>query len=276
MLKYIIIGFIGLVAASVSFFGIKYRSTIKKYLTFEIIDGQEGIYYIKGFGGNSGLIVGDNAAILIDTKMGKGSKKLKKIVLSKIGNKKLFVVNTHYHPDHVGGNKLFEINEIIAGNYGESFWLEINKPNTLPTQWLDKEKTIDLGGSKVTIMPVGQNHTKNDLFVYSNKHKVLFTGDIYVHETHPVIMFESKPDIVKWENTLRNYALGDLEIDLVVPGHGNLAKQNDLIYLADYFKYFKSKDLKELKLMYKSWDATPFLASIKKSWKLLRTSEIQP
>lgn len=269
MLKKILLWALGVVAVLAIVIAVTMGPTLRDFMTIEYIE-EDGIAYIMDYGGNSGLIIGKDKAILIDTKMAKGAKKLKKYVEDKIGDKELIVINTHFHPDHVLGNEFFNGNKIYAGDYGKEFWLEDNKENTLPTDWISTDIDFDLGdGETVKVFMVGQNHTLKDLFIYSPKHEVLFAGDIYTHESHPVMKEGSKPDIEKWEATLRSYAGSDLPIKTVVPGHGDLAKKEDLTEMADYFRDIKTMPKKELKQKYKKWESLPFLAGLNKSLKYL-------
>jgi glyoxylase-like metal-dependent hydrolase (beta-lactamase superfamily II) len=112
-----------------------------------------------------------------------------------------------------------------------------------------------------------------DLFIYSPTHKVLFAGDIYTHESHPVMKPESKPDINQWEATLRKYSKGDLPIKKVIPGHGDIAEKEDMLLMADYFQDIKSMPKKELKKKYKKWESLPFLAGLNKSLEYLKNGK---
>jgi len=199
-----------------------------------------------------------------------GAKKLKAFVYSKIGDRELVIVNTHFHGDHVLGNSIYPETKIYAGDYGREMWLTEGKEETLPTEWLSGNLTLPIGsGEKVEIIAIGQNHTLKDLFIYSPRHKVLFAGDVYCHESHPVMKEGSAPNLAKWEETLREYATSNMEIDLVVPGHGDMAKKKDLLLMADYFKDIKTLTKKELKKKYKSWLSLPFLAGMKRSLKYI-------
>jgi glyoxylase-like metal-dependent hydrolase (beta-lactamase superfamily II) len=270
MWKKVVLWAAGLIGALVIFIAVTIGPTLKDFLSIEIIEEAPGIYYLMDYGGNSGLIVGDSIAVIVDTKMAKGSKKLESFAKEKIGDKELIIINTHFHGDHVMGNENFEDVSIYAGDYGRDIWLTENKEETLPTQWVSENMTIPLGGGEnIEIIVVGQNHTQKDLFIYSPKHKVLFAGDIYTHHSHPVMKEGSDPDISKWEATLRQFASGPMDIDRVVPGHGDLAKKNDLLLMANYFSDIKSLSKKELKKKYKKWESLPFLAGLNKSLKFL-------
>jgi glyoxylase-like metal-dependent hydrolase (beta-lactamase superfamily II) len=274
LLKNIFSWVVGIVASVVVIVAIVMGSSFVNFLTFKVLpQSTENIIYFMGYGGNSGLVIGNEAALLIDTKLGKGAKKLQKYTKEIIGDKKLYVVNTHFHADHISGNALYKGSEIIAGNYGKPYWTSLNKEETLPTKWIDSAIDIDLGGKLVQIIPIGQNHTTNDLFIYIPDEKVLFTGDVYTHESHPVMKEDSKPNITIWEETLRSYYSNNLEIKLVIPGHGNIAGKQDLLSIAEYFVDFKTKPKHELRKKYRKWEKLPFLATTNQSWDFIRSAK---
>lgn len=277
MWKKILLWTAGIIGALALFIAATIGPNLRDFLTIEIIEESPDIYYLMDYGGNSGLIIGDSLAVIVDTKMAKGTEKLKAFAKDKIGDRELIIINTHFHGDHVMGNQSFEGSPIYAGNYGKDTWLSENKKETLPSHWVARDISIALGGGEqLEIITVGQNHTQKDLFVYSPKHKVLFTGDIYTHHSHPVMKEGSEPNIEKWEETLRLYASGPLEIDRVVPGHGDLARKEDLLLMADYFADITKLPKKELKKKYKKWESLPFLAGLNKSLRYLQKMGSQP
>ena len=74
----------------------------------EIIQLDPNLTIVLGGGGNSGIVVGDSAVIVIDTKMMGNSEDLYKLAKEKAGAKPIIVINTHYHPDHVNGNNFYK------------------------------------------------------------------------------------------------------------------------------------------------------------------------
>lgn len=270
MFRKILIGIIAIVAAGIivaNFFSL--APSMQSFLKLRIIEHNPNVTFYLGNGGNSGLLVGEEKALLIDTKFGGFSKKLYKKTTSKIDDKELIVVNTHFHTDHAGGNHLYDGSEIIAGDYGQKLWLSENKDNSLPTNWIDGDTTFNIGGINVNLIHIGSNHTRNDLFIYIPEYKLLFAGDVYSHATHPVIRESSFPNVDHWEKTLSEYANSTLEIDTVIPGHGNLAVKKDLQLAAQYFRDIKFKTKREVRKKYRSWYRLPFMATSGRNWAIV-------
>lgn len=266
MLKKIIYIALGIIIIAIVWIAIALGPSMKSFLKLEIIEDGTEISYYLGNGGNSGLIIGDSSALLIDTKFGNFAKKHHKRIIEKVGNLPLTIINTHYHQDHIGGNYLYKGAEIIAGNYGEAFWVSENESNSLPSRWIDGIVFIDLGGINVELIPIGSNHTKNDLFIYIEKYHVLFTGDVYTHNTHPVIRESSQPDVTRWENTLNEFGNSERIIEKVIPGHGSIASKKDLKSMANYFSNIHSLEKKDIRRKYKKWYKLPFMATSNKNW----------
>ena len=264
---------LAVIAIGLAWLSLELLPSMKSFIKLRVIEENDNITYYLGNGGNSGLIIGNEAAILVDTKFGNFSKKLHKRIQAKIGAKDLFIINTHYHQDHIGGNELYKDAEILAGNYGEVFWLEVNEKSSLPTIWIDEIMSIDLGGKKVELIPVGANHTKNDVFIYLPTEKILFTGDVYSHNTHPVIREDSAPNISNWESTLAKFASSDRVIDKVVPGHGDLGTKSDLSLAANYFSDLRQLSKKAVKKKYRKWYRLPFMATSGRNWKYVQDQQ---
>lgn len=105
-----------------------------------------------------------------------------------------------------------------------------------PTQSMDREATLDVGGVRVELRYVGPGHTDNDVFVFLPKQNVLHTGDLLFNKLHPVVdVANSGADTVGWQKSIdAMLALCD-ERTIVVPGHGEIT---DAAALRAQRKYF--------------------------------------
>ncbi len=220
---------------------------------------------LQGGGGNSGVLVTDSAVVVIDTKMGSDAEKLFNEAKSKAGMKKIIVVNTHFHGDHVRGNKYFRGCDIYIGAYDKKLLSDDVIVENIPVRLVKDSLIMNFGNEVVCLYNLGQAHTWNDMVVLLKKRKVLFAGDLIFHKVNPFLNRESGADVDKWIGALGNM-LKIPGIDIVVPGHGPTGDRTMITSMRNYFIDMKaaaadpSKE-KEMKLKYKDWMEMPMMTS---------------
>jgi len=220
---------------------------------------------VQGGGGNSGVLVTDSAVVVIDTKMGGDAEKLYNLAKSKAGSKKIIVVNTHCHGDHVKGNRFYKGSDIYIGAYDQKFLLEDLGPENMPNRFVKDSLTIYLGDETMCLYNLGQAHTLNDMVALLKNRKVLFTGDLVFHKINPVLVKKNGANVDKWIVAL-DQMLKLPGIGLVVPGHGETGDRTMIESIKNYFLDMKvaaadpSKE-KEMKLKYKDWMKLPMMTS---------------
>lgn len=196
-------------------------------------------YILPGEGGNSGVLIGDSVILVIDTKMKQGAERFNRWVMDRAKGKRIVVVNTHIHKDHTGGNHYYQDAEIVAGDYGNQFWLQNNAREDMPNRWLIDTMHLDVGGEIVTIENIGQAHTFDDVIVYLRDRKTLFAGDIVLNGYHPYLE-ESVGANVDDYVTAMNHMLRSYDVKTVVPGHGGIGGQELITNFQEYFEDMKS------------------------------------
>src|SRR6201996_2733432 len=205
-----------------------------------------GVYAGIGGGSNAGVVIGDDAVLVVDSF---GSPDTAKALLSeirKITPKPIrYLVNTHYHLDHTGGNQVFkDAGAIIVTHRNVRAWMRpenlrmfgqgdpafqaqmAQRLAQLPMPDLVTESpiTVWLGSRRVDIRPV-EGHTGGDLVVGVPDAKVLFCGDLF---------WRMLPNIVdgtvsKWIATDRSFEqLPDAASIVFVPGHGDVGTVKDV------------------------------------------------
>jgi cyclase len=225
----------------------------------------DNLTIVQGGGGNSGVLVADSAVVVIDTKMGGDAEKLFDLAKTKAGAKKIVVINTHYHGDHVKGNRLYKGSEIYIGAYDQKFLLNDIGPENMPNRFVRDSLILNLGNEMVCLYNLGQGHTWNDMVVLLKNKKVLFTGDLVFHNINPFLVKESGANVDKWIGTLDNM-LKIHGVEMVVPGHGETGDTTMIVSMLNYFLDMKvaaadpSKET-EMKLKYKSWLELPMMTS---------------
>ena len=238
-----------------------------------IVQLDPNVTVVIGGGGNSGIIIGDSAIVVIDTKMMGNSEDLYKLAKQKAGQKPIIVVNTHYHGDHVKGNKFFKGDRIYIGNYEKEFLLNNIDPENQPTDFVKDSLLLDLGNEKVHLYNLGQAHTMNDLVVYLSNRHILFTGDLVFNRINPVLKKESGANVSRWIAVLDTILSrwGDSKI---VPGHGQVDNKDAVIAVRQYFKDMTAAVTDPSKVdKYKNWMTMPGMASPEKTIEYIKSTE---
>ena len=130
-----------------------------------------------------------------------------------------YLLNTHHHTDHAGGNETFiKTTEIIAHrNVRENFLR--NKQPGAPRVVFNDQASVFLGGVEVRAYYFGRGHTNGDAVIYFPDLRVIHTGDL-ITEGMPVMDYRNGASAVEWVKVLDEIL--KLDFDVVIPGHGKL------------------------------------------------------
>ncbi len=220
---------------------------------------------VKGGGGNSGVLLTDSAVVVIDTKMGGDAEKLYNLARSKAGPKKIIVVNTHYHGDHVKGNRYYKGCDIYIGAYDQKFLLDDLGPENMPNHFVKDSLILFLGNETLCLYNLGPAHTWNDMIVLLKNRKVLFTGDLIFNKVNPFLVKKSGANVDQWIGALDRMMKME-GIDKVIPGHGETGDKAMIAMMRNYFLDMKvaaadpTKE-KEMTAKYKDWMVIPMMTS---------------
>jgi len=262
------IGIILLVLAGIGFtlYAIYLRPVLKKMEATSVVKYDKELTLVLGGGGNSGILVSDSLVIVIDTKMGDAAEELYKMVKELAGNKPILVIDTHDHSDHIGGNKFYTGQTILAGgNYTKEIWLEEASEESLPNQWLKDRMDIKMGDDTVTVFNLARKvHTASDVVVYLHKRKMLFAGDVVLNKQVPALVSHAAdPDgYMKAFDLLTK----QFDIQTVVPGHGPVGGIEVIDNFRQYFVDMQTaanddSKKEELIAKYSDWTQVPMIMS---------------
>jgi len=203
----------------------------------------ESIYMLEGAGGNIGVLAGKDGIVLIDDQFAPLSEKIK-AALQAISDKPVrFVINTHFHGDHVGGNENFggEGAIIVAQENSrqrmttDQFAAAFNSVqkaapyDALPKVTFTESVTLHLNGETVQVLHVKNAHTDGDAIIYFKESNVIHAGDVFVRYGLPFIDQEHGGGIdgmIEGNEKLLAIANDNTKI---IPGHGDLASKKDLL-----------------------------------------------
>jgi glyoxylase-like metal-dependent hydrolase (beta-lactamase superfamily II) len=193
----------------------------------------DDLYEIEGDGGNVAVLVTSEGVVLVDDKFEQDHDAILEKVKSITPLPVKYIINTHYHQDHSGGNaKMLPMTEVISTQNARTNILEHKQSNVTgspvsPARIVFTDETaIFLGGKEVRAKYVGRGHTNGDAVVYFPQDRTLHTGDLMAG-TSPLIDYNGGGSLVEWTKTLDN-AMKDFDFDTVIPGHGAVTNKAGL------------------------------------------------
>ena len=203
----------------------------------------EGIYMLEGEGGNIGVSSGEDGVYLIDDQFAPLTPKIVAAVKA-ISDKPIrFLMNTHWHGDHVGGNEnLGKAGVVIIAHDNVYKRMSVGGAITalkqnyapapkaaLPVITFNQTATFRMNGDDVTSTHLPPAHTDGDSFVRFARANVIHTGDVFAAYRYPFIDVESGGSV---KGVLRAI---DVMLPLmddntkVIPGHGGLSSRKDVL-----------------------------------------------
>ena len=204
------------------------------------------VYMLQGEGGNIAASVGDDGIAIVDDQFAPLAGKIRAALKDITGTDKpvRFVINTHYHGDHTGGNPNFsETSTIIAqdnvrkrlaaggpaGN-GASIHME-NKPApkaALPIITFERDVTVHLNGEDIRALHFPAGHTDGDSIIFYPQANVVHMGDDFVRYGFPFIDIDSGGSVQGMIAACAD-VIPQLPRDVkVIPGHGDLSSLDDV------------------------------------------------
>ena len=207
------------------------------YSQVQIIPHQvsDNVYYLEGAGGNIGLSVGEDGVVLIDDQFAPLTNKILAAISSINDGDIRFLINTHVHGDHTGGNENLGKQGIVilARDTVRVRMLQNSPKEALPVLTFDDDISIHLNGEELMIMPVPSAHTDGDSFVYFMNSDVLHMGDVFRTTGYPYIDLANGGTL---QGTLEALAIaiGMAGPDtIIVPGHGTPSTRADVMEFRD-------------------------------------------
>ncbi len=192
-------------------------------------------YMLEGAGGNIGVSVGDDGIFIIDDQFAPLSEKILTAIKILSDKPLTFLVNTHYHGDHSGGNEnMTKAGATIIAHDNVKKRLEAKqrdgtlKPKeALPVITFNDKLNITINDESVAIFHVANAHTDGDILLYFTESNVLHTGDTYFNGRYPYIDLNSGGSVVGYMEAVKKGLMLIDEDTKIIPGHGKVSNQED-------------------------------------------------
>ena len=212
----------------------------KKEVKIEPIKLTDQLYVLKGKGGNIGLFIGQDGVFMIDDQFAPLTPKIL-IAIKKITSKPIkYLINTHWHGDHTGGNENIEkegalivahnnvrkrmsVDQVVRGKTKKA-----SPESALPVITFTDDMMMYFNNDDVLITHIHNAHTDGDAIIYFTKNNVLHMGDTYFQGKFPYIDLASGGSINGYIAGIEKAILLSNNETKIIPGHGNVAKRSDL------------------------------------------------
>ena len=194
------------------------------------------IFMLQGAGGNIGISIGDDGVFVIDDQFAPLTEKIHTAIKSLSNGNIKFLVNTHYHGDHTGGNEnMTKLGATIIAhdNVRQRMSTTPKRDGTdqpeasLPIITFNEKLSLFINGEKVGVFHIDNAHTDGDALLYFTKNNVLHTGDTYFKGRYPYIDLNSGGSVNGYIEAVKlGLKLSD-ENTKIIPGHGDLSNRTE-------------------------------------------------
>jgi cyclase len=199
------------------------------------------VYMLEGSGGNIGVSVGADGILIVDDQFAPLAEKIK-AALKSLGDGKLkFILNTHWHGDHTGGNVVFgpEAPIIAQTNVRKRMSTEqkseVFKSTTpaapreaLPVITFDQSLSVHFNGEEIKVIHFPQGHTDGDSIIFFTSSNVVHMGDDFFAGRFPFVDLESGGSVVGLAKNIGDVIPKIPAGAKLIPGHGPLSTIDDL------------------------------------------------
>lgn len=213
------------------------------------------LYMLQGSGGNIVISMGEDGVLMIDDQFAPLSEKIMAKIKELSGREVDYLINTHWHGDHTGGNENFgKAGATIIAHHNVRKRMARGRTKieagreippapavALPTLTFGKDMKLHFNGEDIHLFHFHNGHTDGDGIVYFANDNVVHMGDTFFNMRYPFIDLKSGGNVDGLLMTLKNVLYMINDDTVVVPGHGAIGKKSDLMRYRDVIKELRDK-----------------------------------
>jgi len=197
----------------------------------KVVPVSGNIHMLEGSGGNIGVSVGEDGILIVDDQFAPLADKIEAALKGLNPGKLKFVLNTHHHADHTGGNAAFGAKDatiVAQSNVRDRLTKDTKlKKEAYPVITFDQSASVHFNGEEIKLIHYGPGHTDGDSVIYFTKANVVHMGDQFVNG-FPFVDFSSGGNVDGFVKTIAT-VLEKIPADAkIIPGHGKLSTVEDL------------------------------------------------
>ena len=218
-------------------------------VTIETIKVSDHVYMLVGAGGNVGVSVGNDGVFVIDDQFAPLTPKIEAAIKKLSDHPIKFLVNTHHHGDHTGGNEnMQKLGATIIAHDNVRHRLETTPQRdstmlpmeALPIITFNDQMSVFMNGEKIEVIHVDHAHTDGDVLLYFTESNVLHTGDTFFKDRYPYIDLNSGGSVKGYISAVEKGLEVINEETKIIPGHGTLASKEDYSSFLKMLKYLET------------------------------------
>ena len=188
------------------------------------------IYMLEGAGGNIGVSAGPDGILIVDDQFAPLAEKIRNALKELAEGPLEFLINTHFHGDHTGGNAVFgdEAHIIAHANVRKRLQVEDASEEALPVVTFDDSLSIHFNDEEIRVIHFPNSHTDGDSVIFFTGSNVVHMGDLFFSGRFPYVDLSSGGDVEGLIGHIEKL-LAELPPDVkLIPGHGPLSDLDDL------------------------------------------------
>jgi glyoxylase-like metal-dependent hydrolase (beta-lactamase superfamily II) len=199
------------------------------------------VHVLFGAGGNMALLTGADGAVLVDDQFAPLAPKIRAAIALLTDKPVRFLINTHWHSDHTGGNEAFgktgsviiahdnTLKRLSSKQFVDFFKMDVppSPQSALPVVTFAHNVSLHLNGEHVSAVHVSNAHTDTDTLLFFANANVVHTGDLYMNPWYPFVDLSSAGSVDGYLTACRIVLERTNEATKVIPGHGPVASRGD-------------------------------------------------
>ena len=186
------------------------------------------IYMFEGVGGNIGVTAGADGLLMVDDQFAPLAPKIEAALKNLNTGALQFVINTHFHGDHTGGNEVFGKSAPIIAHVNVRKRL-MDKPSaSWPVITFNDDASVHFNGEEIRVVHYPHGHTDGDVVIFFTDSNVVHMGDHFFVDRFPFVDIDAGGNAVGMMQNVGRILETVRSDTNIIPGHGRLATVNDL------------------------------------------------